>query len=259
MIGQHSLPWLIRASALNTAEFFVGGAPASGQRWADWPEVRASDRTLQDPIGNAALLTQPLGENDAVDLVARLAGFFGETGSPWILWSAWSTPDLSAAGLILDGQPPLMLRDPESPVVSIPPGLEIREVLDAEDLRLFHHMLHRGYPIHHPLDDPIEMFAPAALGGSSRFWIGLVNGECVALSAACVSHGVLTVDAVATMPQARRRGYGAAMTDVAARSAPDLPVMLLASDDGRPVYERIGFREIARWTLWHHPGAIRRD
>ncbi len=253
MPGPQSLPSLIRASALNTAEFFVGGAPASGQRWADWPDVRASDRLLKDPLGNPAVLLQPLGGNEVDELLNRLAAFYGETGSSWFLWSAWPTPDLAASGLSLIGHPPLMLRDSESPAVPIPPGLEIREVTNAEDLYTFHRALYLAYPVEHPLEDLIDMYALAALGGTTRFWIGLVDGECVALSAACVSDGVLTVDAVATMPGARRRGYGAAITDVAARSAPGLPVMLLASDDGRPVYERIGFREIARWTLWVHP------
>lgn len=256
MTGPQSLPSLLRASALNTAEFFVGGAPASGQRWAEWPDVRAADRRLQDPVGNSAVCTQPVTEEGSVDLVTRLTAFYGDTGSPWLLWSAWPTPDLSTADLSLAGNPPLMLRDSGSPVVPPLPDLEIREVTNADDLRAFHTVLYHAYPIRHPPDDLTDMYALEALGGTTRFWIGQVDGECVALSAACVSHGVLTVDAVATMPHARRRGYGAAMTDVAARSTPDLPVMLLASDEGRPVYERIGFREIARWTLWHHPGSI---
>jgi len=31
---------------------------------------------------------------------------------------------------------------------------------------------------------------------------------------------------------------------------PSLPAVLIASDDGRPVYDRLGYLSIARWTLW---------
>jgi len=55
---------------------------------------------------------------------------------------------------------------------------------------------------------------------------------------------------VATLPEARGRGYGAALTATAALSQPDLPSALIASDDGRGVYERLGFLPISRFTLW---------
>ncbi|MDT4977821.1 MAG: hypothetical protein QOG98_3579, partial [Pseudonocardiales bacterium] len=32
-----------------------------------------------------------------------------------------------------------------------------------------------------------------------------------------------------------------------------LPAVLFASDSGRPVYERLGYLPVSRWTLWHRP------
>jgi hypothetical protein len=32
-----------------------------------------------------------------------------------------------------------------------------------------------------------------------------------------------------------------------------LPAILEASEDGRPVYERMGYREIGRMSLWERP------
>jgi hypothetical protein len=33
----------------------------------------------------------------------------------------------------------------------------------------------------------------------------------------------------------------------------DLPAMLLSSDDGRSIYERMGFLPLQRLTLWYRP------
>lgn len=56
---------------------------------------------------------------------------------------------------------------------------------------------------------------------------------------------------VATVPEARRRGFGEALTWQAALAEPGLPAMLLSSDPGRPVYERMGFLPLFRSTLWY--------
>lgn len=40
------------------------------------------------------------------------------------------------------------------------------------------------------------------------------------------------------------------MTMAAARVEPDRPALLIASDDGRGVYRRLGFVPLLRYTLW---------
>jgi hypothetical protein len=35
---------------------------------------------------------------------------------------------------------------------------------------------------------------------------------------------------------------------------PARPAVLIASDDGRPVYERLGYLPVERWTVWLQPG-----
>jgi len=57
------------------------------------------------------------------------------------------------------------------------------------------------------------------------------------------------VEFVATVPEARGRGYGEAVTWSATMAEPDLPAMLIATDMGRPVYERMGYAALARWTF----------
>ena len=84
-----------------------------------------------------------------------------------------------------------------------------------------------------------------------RQWVGWVEGDPVACSAAWVEHGINNVTLVATVPDARRRGYGEALTWHAALADPALPSMLLSEDIARPVYERMGYLPLLRLTLWY--------
>ena len=83
-----------------------------------------------------------------------------------------------------------------------------------------------------------------------RLWVGWEGERPVSAASAFVAAGVNNVTLVATLPEARGRGYGAALTWRATLADPDLPAMLLATDDGRPVYERLGYLSLFRFTLW---------
>jgi ribosomal protein S18 acetylase RimI-like enzyme len=83
-----------------------------------------------------------------------------------------------------------------------------------------------------------------------------VDGRPVSVAASWVTGDLVDVVWVATLPQARRRGYGEALTWRAALTQAGLPAILLASDDGRPVYQRMGFLPLLRFTVWLHPGGI---
>jgi hypothetical protein len=45
------------------------------------------------------------------------------------------------------------------------------------------------------------------------------------------------------------------VTWAATLADPARPAMLVASDDGRPVYEAMGYVAIERWAAWLRPGA----
>ena len=61
------------------------------------------------------------------------------------------------------------------------------------------------------------------------------------------------VENVAVMPAARGRGAGAAVTWAATSAFPSQPAVLIASDDGQPVYARLGYQRLERWTIWLRP------
>lgn len=242
--------WLA-PSARNLAVAFARTAELAGQRVRFWEDVWAADRELPDPLANSATLLRPLTADQALDLITRLTDFFDESGSPWSLWSAWPTPDLSEHGLKLLGHPPLMVRPPGTEPVPAPDGLRIAEVTDAAGLAELESTLIAGYPLDGLNEDEAwQLFAPSAIGGPLRFWLGYENGKPVTAAAGVVAAGVVGVHYVATLKHARGKGYGGAITDVAARLDPSLPAVLQSSDAGRPVYERLGFSIVARYDLW---------
>ena len=90
---------------------------------------------------------------------------------------------------------------------------------------------------------------------SQRVYAGLHDGEMVAAGETSVGDGVLGVFGVATVPEARGRGIGAALTAhmIADRAGEADAAMLEASELGRGVYERLGFRAIMTREVWGPP------
>jgi GNAT superfamily N-acetyltransferase len=101
----------------------------------------------------------------------------------------------------------------------------------------------------------MDLAAGAQLVGGSSFWtghvpaVGLVEGRPVACAAVLIVEGHRYVAMVATDPSWQRRGYGeAAMRhalEVAAERHGPLPTFLHATDAGRPLYERMGYRPVS--------------
>ena len=84
------------------------------------------------------------------------------------------------------------------------------------------------------------------------FWI-LKDGQPVCTSACVLGDGVAGIYAVATLPQERGKGLGAFATAEPLRIAHRLGYrvgVLQASDEGHPVYRRIGFVDVGAVPLY---------
>jgi GNAT superfamily N-acetyltransferase len=238
-----------RRFVLAYAERITAMAERTGGRQKWVPGARMAD--LGSPFGydNAVVVTRPLAEAEWPDLVTAAAAFFPESRW-WVVLSVFPTPDLGAHGLVRVGHPPLMLRPPGR-IPRAATDLEVRPVADAATLADFQEVLVAGFGL---ADVGVPAVADLALAGSLlHLRVGYADGVPVATAGAAVHHGLLEIDWVATLPDVRRRGYGAAITAAVVGVAPELPAVLLASDDGQPIYRRLGFLDLFRTTMWEHP------
>jgi ribosomal protein S18 acetylase RimI-like enzyme len=249
----------LRRFLLNWAGMCAAMARTLGGHAEERPEVSLADSDRPAAISNCATLLQPLAAETAEETLAGIAAFYvfedptrrGEV----LLVSAWPTGDLRPHGWSLMGHPPLHLLPPGAAPRSSPRELHIEEVRDPDALHAWERVVIAGYPFAALAGAPPGALVTTAWLQEPRsgFWIGWVGDEPVCASSAWTEYGINDVTMVATIPSARRRGYGEALTCRAARADPALPAMLLSSDDGRPVYERMGFVPLLRLTLWHHP------
>jgi GNAT superfamily N-acetyltransferase len=240
---------------LETAQSFAVLGEARGDRVHRIAgELTMADAGSPLPFANRAVLEQPLTDPDAVEhAVKQLRAFYRTAGDgPFLLDSAWPTPDLRSHGFMLMGHPPLMVRPPNIPLPAGPPELRIVAVTDGAAAADFERTLIDGYPA--PMLQPFErvrLFTPAALTAAGwTHFVGYVDDRPVATGSTYVGGQLLRVDNIATLEAARGRGYGLAIT--AATIAADLTktASLIASDLGRPIYERLGFVAMSRATYW---------
>ncbi|GAA4974199.1 GNAT family N-acetyltransferase [Pseudonocardia tropica] len=213
---------------------------------------RVAGAVLADPASpfgydNAVVLTAPPDPGDLPRVLDEAARFF-PPHRWWVLLSLFALPDPAGYGLVRVGHPPLMFRPP-GPLPPSPPGLVIRTVPDADPAD-FERVLVAGYGL-------AEVGRPAVAdprpGDLLHLVVGYAGGEPVATAGACVGHGVVEVDWVAVLPGHRGRGFGGAVTAAACAVAPELPSLLISSDDGHPVYRRLGYWDLFRTTMWEHP------
>jgi len=82
------------------------------------------------------------------------------------------------------------------------------------------------------------------------------DGRVVSSLIAVRQDGAVAVWSMATLPEARRAGYGAAVLSAALAHAAGVGTkrcLLYASEAGEPLYRALGFRERERWQLWSRP------
>lgn len=136
--------------------------------------------------------------------------------------------------------------------VQAPPDLAIRQVGDGGELAQWCHTMVCGFPFPEFAEAPfLDLLTHAGFGEQMplRLYIGWLEGQPVATSMLLLGAGVAGIYCIATIPEARRKGIGTAMTLAPLRDARELGYrlgVLGSSEMGFGVYHRIGFREVCR-------------
>jgi hypothetical protein len=212
-------------------------ASAAGGRVRAESGLVLADAGSPCPFLNVAAATRPV---DAA-MAAAAAEFFG---GAFMLVTPRPTPDLRPSGLALMGHPPFMVRPAGGVAPHWPSGVTVTELDDAAELAAFDRTLADGFPVQ------VSPTPPSLLGSATRFWLARADGEPAATAVSHTAHGVTDVEAVATLPDHRGRGIGAAVTWAATLADPAQPAVLIASDDGVGVYRAMGYLAVTRWTIW---------
>jgi GNAT superfamily N-acetyltransferase len=141
---------------------------------------------------------------------------------------------------------------PEAP--HLPAGLEIRQVLTGQELRQWIHVASTGFGLSREWE-PVwyDFFTLAACEMPFRTYLAFLDGRPVGTSQLFTSAGVAGIYNVTCLPEARRRGIGAAVTHAALLDASAMEyrvAILQASQLGHPVYRRLGFQDFGRLGIY---------
>lgn len=247
---------LLARFSLNWAESLAEAVRSIGGRALHQPGVVATDVGRPAGLMNSVVLLAPLQESTVPSLMTSVDAFFAAdpavNARTVFLFSVWPVPDLSAYGWVFVEQMPLMVRQPATVVPPAPPDLQISQVSNLADLHHFEHVMIDGFPVPELAGQP-----PGSVFGASvledprfAFWLGWHDGHPVTASAAFVAHGLVDLIFLATLPQARGRGFGSALAWTATLIRPDLPALLIASQDGQKLYARLGYQHLCDMPLW---------
>ena len=204
-----------------------------------------------------------LPEGGIESAIAEATDRFRRRGVPAFWWTGpASEPDdlgryLKAAGYQHGFQAAAMavdldgVKDTESPA-----GLLIEEVLDRSALQQWCDVMAPVYEFPDFAREPwLEMLFAVGLGRERplRHFAARLDGRVVATASLYFGAGVAGISSVATLPDYRRRGIGTAITVALveeSRRAGYRVGTLFASPMGKPMYERIGFRQYSEGNCY---------
>jgi GNAT superfamily N-acetyltransferase len=254
----------IESNLAEEVEIF-GRALPGGEIYHDAELVRFSTRrSFFNGVHHARFANDEKAYVDAK--IAETLAYFKarDLSCMWVIGPSVRPTDLATRllehGLIfLNEAPALVLdlsaADEDAPVLE---GFAIREASNAEELLPLLELEAQCFDVpeeiaHHYYDTYV-----ATGFGSGQAWhhyIGMLHGRPVAMAALLLHAGVAGIYGVGTIPEARRRGIGAALVQHAlheAHAAGYRVALLTPTDMSLRIYQRLGFQQHCtfQFYLW---------
>jgi len=210
---------------------------------------------------NALFLNKPVDSTGLETALAATSQCLAGCEYPYMVcvcdsWIPQDAPELLAAsglhaafgfmGMVTDSL--------EAPVRPAPPELELRSGLNPDTMNALMDVNAQAYG--YPIELGRASIRPGLLETDSYCVAGYVDGQPVSVTATFAVDGRLYVGWVATLPEARGKGYAEAvmrrsLADASAATGLTRTV-LHASDAGYPIYKRMGYQDTVRFTAYVH-------
>ncbi|MCX5380077.1 GNAT family N-acetyltransferase [Streptomyces sp. NBC_00091] len=196
------------------------------------------------------------GEHDVAVLV-RAAAHFESRGLPWRICAGGPSAGVEAFTVARRSEPepphPIFTRAlgrPEQPSVD---GLTVSTARSARDMRAFIDCAAQAHGYEPSLID--SLLNPEAVAHDDfRFYLGRVDGECVAVSVGVREGDTVGVYFVGVRPGFQGRGYGRALTEQALFDGAEsgaTTAVVQATPAGYPVCTEMGFEHVGDYHTWN--------
>jgi ribosomal protein S18 acetylase RimI-like enzyme len=254
---------ILNAVEANEREFFLAcaGLGEVEARPLDGAVLIDSGVEVAEFKGVFATTASP---GDVSEISAAARAWFGERARPWV-WRVGTAPDpagvcqrLAQLGCRRSGDDPGMRAALDAALPEAATALSIKVVESEDDFEGWFEVFARGFDTPGGLLGPLRTLcsATAAPRGPMTHLIGSLEGRGVATSSMVVAAGSAGIFNVATLPDARRRGFGRDMTLAAmelGRGAGCRWAVLTASPSGLGVYRRLGFATGGSRLIYSQP------
>jgi len=249
---------LVTAIRANLCDFFRHTSRSNSAEHFENEQFTRWYSPLPHPWFNGVLCSNPHKDGDE-SFIDETIKYFRDTGVNTFTWwmephlkpSDWE-PALSKYGFGFSDDTPGMAVDLHEMNESIRPadGFEIRFVDDEESMQSWAEVFVNGYGLPPSWESiTFDLWMQLGLDVPMRNYLGYLNGKPVSTSTVFHGGGAAGVYCVATLPEARGRGIGAAITLqplVDAREMGCRIGILQSSDMGFNVYKKLGFRHLCQ-------------
>jgi GNAT superfamily N-acetyltransferase len=256
-------PRTVEAIEANPAEFFAYMGQAPGVDLYNGPDMVRMITGIPFPVCNNVFRAKiPAESLDKV--IDETLSHFAARQVPMLWWTGPTSQPanlgerLVAHGLMPAGSPPGMAADLATLKDDVlpPPNLIIEKVRDAETLKRFGDIL--GTVFEFPpfvAEGFLNIFGSLGMGEEQPLqnYVAFLDGKLVGASSLFMGAGVAGIYNVGTLPEARGKGIGAAITLaplLEARSRGYKIAILHASELGYSVYRRLGFQDYCQMNIF---------